>query len=116
MYVSSFRDLQTIYEDGYRGMSYNPSPNKTYAAEPSNHSYRRDSMSFNPSDSGNLFAYQANSPGIGIADDEEHEATGVISKEEIISKIKKLMQTANEDEMLYAVHLLGQLKEFVKAN
>lgn len=115
MYVSSFRDLQTIYEDGYRGMSYNPSPNKTYAVEPSNHSYR-GSLPFNAGGSDNEFARMSLNTGIAIADDEEHQATGVVSKAEVIDKIQKLMKIANDDEMMYAVHLLGQLKEFVKAN
>lgn len=114
--MSSFRDLQKIYGESYLGMALNPSPNKSYAPEESNHSYRRGGMRFNSGDSDNLFATNALKTGVAIADDEEHEATGVISKEEIIDKIKKLMKTANEDEMMYAVHLLGLLKEFVKAN
>jgi hypothetical protein len=115
MYVSSFRDLQKIYEGGYRGMSYNPSPNKTYTAEPSNHSYR-GSLPFNAGGSDNEFARMAANTGVVIADDEEHTATGVISRVEVIDKIQELMKTANQDEMMYAVHLLGQLKEFIKSN
>lgn len=115
MCVSSFRDLQKLYEGGYRGQSYNPSPNKTYAAEPSNHSYKHG-ISFGSQDSENVFARAALNTGVAIADDEEHHAEGVIGKAEVISKIKELMKTANNDEMMYAVHLLGLLKEFVKSN
>jgi hypothetical protein len=115
MYVSSFRDLQTIYEEGYRGMSYNPSPNRTYTAEPSNHSYRQG-IPFNAGGSDNEYARMALNTGIAIADDEEHHATGIIGKAEVIEKIKELTKLANQDEMTYAVHMLGQLKEFIKSS
>ena len=112
--MSSFRDLQTIYEDGYRGMSYNPSPNRTYVAEPSKHSYR-SVLPFNAGGSDNEFARMALNTGVAIADDEEHEVTGVIDKMKIIDKLNNLMKTASNDEMMYAVHLLGTLKEYIKS-
>ena len=116
--MSSFRDLQKIYGESYLGMALNPSPNKSYAPEESNHSYRRGGMRFNSGDSDNLFATNALKTGIAIADDEEHEhgTEGAIDKMVVLKKIKELSQTANQDEMMYAVHLLGQLKEFIKAN
>lgn len=114
MYVSSFRDLQTIYEDGFRGQSYNPTINRTYAAEPSKHSYRGE-LPFNAGGSDNEFARMALNTGITIADDEEHEVTGTIDKVTIIDKLDDLMKTASNDEMMYAVHVLGTLKEYIKS-
>ncbi len=114
--MSSYRDLQKIYEGGFRGMSYSPSPNSNYTrVDPSTHSYR-GTLPFNAGGSDNEFARMSVNTVTAIADDEEHAHNGVISKVEILDKIKELQRTANNDEMMYAVHLLGQLKEYVKAS
>lgn len=115
--MSSFRDLQKIYTEGYIGMAVDPSPNNKYGPMPSKHSYRAG-IPFNVGGSDNEYARMALNTGIAIADDEEHEHVieGSISKERVIEKIKELSQMANNDEMMYAVHLLGQLKEFIKLN
>jgi len=115
--MSSFRDLQKIYED-YRGMSFNPNPNKAYTAEPSKYSYR-GSLPFNAGGADNAYARAALNVGPVIADDEEDAVVvvvGAINKSSAIDKINDLMKMAESDDMMYAVHLLGQLKEFIKSN
>lgn len=114
MCVSSFRELQKIYED-YRGMSFNPSPNRGYTAEPSKYSYR-GSLPFNAGGADNVFARNALNTLVTPADDEEEPITGTVSKSAIINKIDELMDKASADEMMYAVHTLGQLKELIKAS
>lgn len=112
--MSSFRDLQKIYED-YRGMSFNPSPNVAYHADPSKYSYR-GSLPFNAGGADNAYARAALNVGPVIADDEEDTVLGEIIKSAVVDKINDLMKTAESDDMMYAVHLLGQLKEFIKSN
>lgn len=113
MYVSSFRELQKIYED-YRGMSFNPSPNKAYTAEPSKYSYR-GSLPFNAGGADNVFARNSLNTVVAPADDEE-EPVGVINKKMVIDRINELIKQSVDDEMMYAAHSLGQLKEFIKAS
>ncbi len=114
MYVNSFRELQKIYED-YRGMSFNPSPNIGNTADPSKYSYR-GSLPFNAGGSDNAYARNALNTGITItpAEDEDEPIQGPISKKTVLDKINDLMTLAKDDEMMYAVHTLGQLKEFIK--
>ena len=115
--MSSFRDLQKIYED-YRGMSFNPSPNKAYTADPSKYSYR-GTLPFNAGGSDNAYASNENNFTGGhptpISCDEEQYDDGDVSKKEVIEKIKELQEIASKDEMMYAVHLLGTLKEFLRS-
>lgn len=114
--MSSFKDLQKIYEGGYRGMSYNPPPNVAYSAELSNHSYRRGGMGFNAGDSVNMYAanaVQSHGP-TPISCDEEAPIEGMIEKQPLIDMINKLQKQAVDDEMLYAAHMLGLLKAVIK--
>lgn len=114
MYVSSFRDLQKIYED-YRGMSFNPSPNKSYTAEPSNYSYR-GTLPFNAGGADNQYAAGAVQPHgpTPISCDEEGRDDGEIKKRDVIEHIKSLQKQAIADEMQYAAHMLGLVKEFIR--
>lgn len=112
--MSSFRDLQKIYED-YRGMSFSPSPNKSYTAEPSKYSYR-GTLPFNSGGADNQYAasaVQSHGP-TPIADDEEHLDDGEIKKSDVIDHINRLQKQAIADEMQYAAHMLGLVKEFIR--
>ena len=113
--MSSFRELQKIYED-YRGMSFDPSPNKSYTADPSKYSYR-GTLPFNAGGSDNAYAAgqeQSHGP-TPISCDEEAKDDGEIKKRDVIKHINDLQKQAIADEMQYAAHMLGLVKEFIRS-
>jgi hypothetical protein len=115
--VNSFRELQEIYED-HRGMSFDSSPNKTYTADSSSRNSFRKSLPFNVGGNDNEYAagqVQFHGP-TPISCDEEDNIGGTIDKQTIITFINQLQKQAVDNEMLYAVHMLGLVKELVKSN
>lgn len=97
--MDDYSEMQKLYE-GYLGMSYDPGPNAGYAYSQGPHSYSRGQIpTANPGSQGPMTRVPLNS-------DEETNP--------VLIKIEQLMKQAHDDEMLYAVHMLGQLKEFIK--
>ena len=116
--MSSFKDLQQIYE-GFQGYpNAIPAPNAQYTPQQANPKLSFPQMAVNVGHSGaeNYYQVGAMSPQIRvISDDEEERTTGAILKQQVVDKINELMSTAVKDEMIYAVHVFGQLKEYIKA-
>ena len=114
-------ELQKIYE-GYGGQSIDFGPNTQYALAnaDSNLTYQKGRLptAYPNSSGGSAYAR-------GLANDYRVPTVVVISDEEVpvkdienqivIDKIDEYMEQALEDEMMYAVHALGQLKEYVKS-
>ena len=112
IHMNEYQQLQAIYE-GWQGLSRDTAPNDRYTAASSNHSYR-GSLPFSSGGSDNLYARMATNTGVVPVESEEEQIDGEISKLAIVKKIEELMKVALEDEMMYCVHTLGTLKEFVK--
>ena len=116
--MSSFNDLRQIYE-GFQGYpNAIPAPNSQYTPQQANPKLSFPQMAVNVGHSGAENTYQVNAmaPQVRVIDDDEEEQTsGAILKQQVVDKINELMGTAAKDEMMYAVHLFGQLKECIKS-
>jgi len=111
--MDEYNKLREIYEGTVYSTEFTPSPyNQTYdspnarfgAREGGGPSYSRGAI---PG------AY----PGAGASNTYAMGRVPLNSDEEsdpVISKIENLMKTAHEDEMMYAVHMLGELKAYIK--
>ena len=110
--MDDYKKLAEIYE-GYLGMSYD-GPTKSYPTNsaPHGYSYRKGQLPVGQEVSGGDRMYDAGMAGQGItipvSDEEE-------VKSPIIDKISEYMQQAVDDEMQYAVYILGELKQFVSS-
>jgi len=116
--MNSYRELQQIYEGGWRGDSLNVNPNRGYKADQSKHSYRKGDLPVNSGGSDNAYArFAANNPSTPtpVSDEEEPTHRGVIQKSKILNKIDDLMSAASTDGMDYALHSLGMLKSFIES-
>jgi hypothetical protein len=114
--MSSFRDLQQIYTEGWRGSSYNPPPNAKYVAAQGKHSYNKDDMPFNAGTSSNNYARSAatnNNFPVAIDEEEPIDKTRSIPITKVCDKIDKLIEGASEDGMEYAIHTLATLKAYI---
>ena len=109
--MNDYKEIYKLYE-GYLGLSYDSGPNASYTYQQGDNSYRKGALpTAIPGSGNNLYAMGQNSQGITApVGDEEEKHTPVIDK------INELMKQAHEDEMMYAVHMLGTLKEYIKAN
>ena len=111
--VSDFRELQSIYESS-AGLSMDAGPNRAYPVAQSKHSYRGN-VPFNAGGSDNLYArMELNHDSPMPIESEEENITGDIEKKRVIAKIDELMEKANSHEMMYAVHTLATLKDYIK--
>ena len=116
-----FEKIQKLYEEGYRGLSYDQGPNAKYGAAgaPTGYSYRKGGLPMGYPGAGGWSAYnagQAGSYGVGtaaiISGDEEIEAAEIINLD-VIDKVNELIDEAEQEEMDYAVLQLSRLKEHI---
>lgn len=116
---NDFAELQKIYE-GYGGQFTDTMVAGQQAAQLQNPSFRKGELPFAyPGSGSNSYArgvagaYQV--PTVSPIGDEEEVQVKDIENQIVIDKIDEYMEQALEDEMMYAVHSLGQLKEYVKS-
>jgi hypothetical protein len=111
--VNDFEELQRIYEEGYRGQSFDPiKPPNAYPARQDWGPYSRP-IPGSPESSG-YSAFRQNMVGNGIAhiiDEELPEKE--ISNSEVLKKLEELQAEAEEDGMDYAVIQFSRLKEHI---
>jgi len=114
-----YKELQQIYEE-FGGQFTPTMASGQRAAQLDDQSYGKGRLptAYPNSSGGSAYAR-------GVANDYRVPTVVVISDEEVpvkdienqivIDKIDEYMEQALEDEMMYAVHALGQLKEYVKS-
>tara|TARA_R110001583_G_scaffold163485_1_gene315595 strand:- start:596 stop:973 length:378 start_codon:yes stop_codon:yes gene_type:complete len=120
--VNDYEEIQKLYEEGYRGLSYNQGPNAKYdtSAAPRGYSYRKGGMPTGYPGAGGWSAYNAGlagSYGVGTAVIVSGDEEGVHKKEilntDVLEKIHQLQQEAEEEGMEYAILQLAKLKEHI---
>ena len=117
---NDYENIQKLYEEGYRGLDYNPGPNAKYTANmaPNGYSYRKGQLPTGYPGAGGYSQYnyaQAGGyqvPTVAVIADEEIEAAEIINLD-VIEKVDQLMEEAEEDGMEYAVLQLSRLKEHI---
>jgi len=116
---NDYTELQNIYE-GVGGQSMNYGPNTQYApADASaNLTFGKGRLpAAYPGMGGQYSAFEFNLNDSGITAPAEMEEVPVknIKNYIVLDKIDEYVGQALEDEMMYAVHALGQLKAYVKS-
>ena len=117
---NDYENIQKLYEEGYRGLDYNPGPNAKYTANmsPNGYSYRKGQLPTGYPGAGGYSQYnyaQAGGyqvPTVAVIADEEIEAAEIINLD-VIEKVDQLIEEAEEDGMEYAVLQLSRLKEHI---
>ena len=117
---NDYENIQKLYEEGYRGLDYNPGPNAKYTANmsPNGYSYRKGQLPTGYPGAGGYSQYnyaQAGGyqvPTVTVIADEEIEAAEIINLD-VIKKIEELQKQADEDGMNYALEQLARLKEHI---
>ena len=122
---NDFENIQKLYEEGYRGLSYNQGPNAKYdaAAAPYGYSYRRGGLPTGYPGAGGWSAYNAGLAGsygiptaVVVAGDEER---GVDEAEiinlDVLDKLDELRDEAISErgEEDYSVLQLTRLREHI---
>ena len=113
--MNDFEELQRIYEEGYRGQSFDPiKPSNSYPAQQDWGPYSRP-IPGSPESSG-YSAYRQNMVGNGITHiiDEERpiEAAEIINLD-VLEKVDELIDEAEQEEMTYAVLQLSRLRDHI---
>lgn len=116
--MSSYRDLQKIYEGAW---TFGPNRGRIYTGNESENSLSRGPGQLPmQGPGGNVNAYNisqgSSSNPIRFADDEESEQIEEkqVSNKLILDKIEQLKQESNDEGMDYATMMLGKLSEFIK--
>ena len=119
---NDYENIQKLYEEGYRGLDYNPGPNAKYTANmsPNGYSYRKGQLptgypgagGYSQYNHGHAGGYQVPTVAV-IADEEKPIPPAKISNEDVIEKIEELQKKADEDGMNYALEQLARLKEHI---
>ena len=110
--MNDFEELQKIYE-GYRGQSFDPiKPPNSYPAQQDWGPYSRP-IPGSPEASGYSQFRQNQGRGGYIVDEEKSIEEKDISNKAVLEKIAKLIDEAEEHEMTYAIHALGELREHI---
>jgi|TARA_R110002012_G_scaffold258287_1_gene438729 hypothetical protein len=122
---NDFENIQKLYEEGYRGLSYNQGPNAKYdaAAAPYGYSYRKGGLPTGYPGAGGWSAYNAGLAGsygiptaVVVAGDEER---GVDEAEiinlDVLDKLDELRDEAISErgEEDYSVLQLTRLREHI---
>ena len=114
-----YKELQKIYE-GYGGQFTDTMVAGQLAAKQDNRSYGKGGLPLaypgggsNPYARGVAGAYQV--PTAVVLSGDEEVSVKDIENQLVLDKIDEHIERALEDEMMYAVHSLGQLKEYVKS-
>ena len=113
--MNDFEEIQKIYEEGYRGQSFDPiKPPNAYPARQDWGPYSRP-IPGSPESSG-YSAYRQNMVGSGIAhiiDEEKPIEAAEIINTDVLEKIDKLIDEAENHDMTYAIHALGELRDHI---
>ena len=112
---NDYENIQKLYEEGYRGLDYNPGPNAKYEpgeSPPKQSFYRKGQLPVGYPGGSGYSAYNYNQTKSGYIVDEEIEAAEIINLD-VIEKVDQLMEEAEEDGMEYAVLQLSRLKEHI---
>jgi len=116
---NDYTELRKIYE-GYGGQSMNYGPNTQYAPNDAsaNLTFGKGRLpAAYPGMGGQYSAYEynLNSNNITASAEMEEVPEKNIKNYVVLDKIDEYIEQAQEDEMIYAVHSLGQLKEYIKS-
>ena len=115
--MNDFEELQRIYEEGYRGQSFDPiKPANSYGYQQDWGPYSRP-IPGSPESTG-FSAYRQNMVGNGIAyipgsDEEKPIEPAEIINLDVLDKLDQLQKEADEDGMNYALEQLSRLKEHI---
>ena len=117
--MNDFEKIQKIYEEGYRGLDYNPGPNAKYTANmsPNGYSYRKGQLPTGYPGAGGYSQYNYGQAGgyqvstVLVVDEEIKEAE--ILNKDVLKKLEELQKEADEDGMNYALEQLSRLKEHI---
>ena len=121
---NDFENIQKLYEEGYRGLSYNQGPNAKYdaAAAPYGYSYRKGGLPTGYPGAGGYSAYnagQAGSYGVptafipGSCEEVEDVEPAEIINLDVLNKLDELRKEAISErgEEDYSVLQLSRLRE-----
>lgn len=116
---NDYAEIQKIYE-GYGGQFTNTMVAGQQAAQQGNPSYGKSGIPLAyPGGGSNNYArgvagnYQV--PTVAVIAGDEEVPVKDIENRIVLDKIDEHMKQAHQDEMMYAVHSLGQLKEYIKS-
>ena len=121
--MNDYTEIQKLYEEGYRGLSYDQGPNAKYGTSeaPHGYSYRKGGLPTGYPGAGGWNAYnagQAGSYGVGtaviVSGDEEVVGAEIINLD-VLKKLDELRDEAIADrgEEDYSVLQLSRLKEHI---
>lgn len=113
--MSDLRNIQQIYESGYRGVSIdtpltNYSPPQERQAKTT---YRRPPPTTSPDKVDRALAYN---PTVAAPIEYEESDLGEIRKDTVLKLLDAKMQEAASSGMDYCMYVLGQLKETINAH
>lgn len=106
--MSGFRELQKIYEDVW---TTGPNRSRFVTGKDSDISVSTFPGGL-PGQGPNM---GLNSYSLGIPTEEEDTIDKPVSKSAVLGKLKELKQECIDNDMLYAVHQLGKLQEFIQS-
>jgi|TARA_R110002033_G_scaffold163400_1_gene200594 hypothetical protein len=117
--VNDYTEIQKLYEEGYRGLSYDQGPNAKYdtSEAPHGYSYRKGGLPTGYPGAGGWNAYnagQAGSYGVGTASivDEEIQAVEIINLD-VLDKLDELLEDADAHGHGTTIYALGELKDHI---
>ena len=120
--MNDYQKLQEIYEEGYRGLDYNPGPNAEYTANmsPNGYSYRKGQLPTGYPGAGGYSQYNYAQAGgyqvptvAIIADEEKPIPQAEIINLDVLKKLDELLEDAETHDMAYAIHSLGNLRDHI---
>ncbi len=106
MTPKSLHEMAQIVEENYLQQTTKMADGQR-AAETGRYSYRKGAFT---APGGSVNQYQQNSIPTTTSPVECEE----IDSDPVMMKLNELMKQAEDDEMVYAIHQLGTLKEFIK--
>ena len=122
--MNDYTEIQKLYEEGYRGLSYDQGPNAKYGTSeaPHGYSYRKGGLPTGYPGAGGWNAYnagQAGSYGVGTAVIVSGDEEGVHEKEilntDVLERLDELIDESKQEkgETDYSVFQLERLKEHI---
>jgi len=110
--VNDYDKMKLLYEDVY---TQSFPPNAKYEPSPAspNYSWGKGQLPLGIAGD-DPYARGMLTHGVEV-EAEEEIAPKKISNVDILTKVNNLIAQAHEDEMNYAVHMLGLLKEYIKS-
>jgi hypothetical protein len=119
---NDYENIQKLYEEGYRGLDYNPGPNAKYTANmsPNGYSYRKGQLPTGYPGAGGYSQYNYAQAGgyqvptvAIIADEEKPIPQAEIINLDVLKKLDELLEDAETHDMAYAIHSLGNLRDHI---